>query len=185
MNAEQFVYWLNGYLELSGAQELNVAQVKSVREHLALVLHKVTPPGPVASPPAPAWAGPGRKPGYRGGAGFGGVQCAICSNWTSNEGGVCYKCKSVTVVTLGSGVNLSESLENLVCSPFTPTTPTSGYCDACGKEQHMSELKTISNDSLAGVVICKTCRNQALEGAELKSAESGMPILDVPLVLSC
>ena len=169
MNAEQFVYWLNGYLELSGAQELNAAQVKSVREHLALVLHKVTPPLE------------NLKPTYFGG----GVKCGVCQNWCSNEGGVCNKCKSVTVTTQGSGVDLSESLENLVCSPFTPTTPASGYCDACSKEQHMSELKTISNDSLAGVVICKTCRNQALDGVELKSAESGMPIIDVPLVLSC
>ena len=114
MNAEQFVYWLNGYLELSGAQELSAAQVKSVREHLALVLHKVTPPGPAASPPTPAWQpGPGWKLGHRGEWAFGGVQCGVCSNWTSNEGGVCYKCMSVTVTSNGSGVDLAESNDTL------------------------------------------------------------------------
>lgn len=115
MNAEQFVYWLNGYLELSGAQELSAAQVKSVREHLAFVLHKVTPPGPAGTgPPAPAWQpGPGWKLGHRGEWAFGGVQCGVCSSWTSNEGGVCYKCMSVTVTSNGNGVDLAESNDTL------------------------------------------------------------------------
>ena len=77
MNAEQFVYWLNGYLELSDAQELDSTQVKAVREHLALVLHKVTPPTT-----APTSARPGV---------FGGVQCWVCGNTTYNKDGICYR----------------------------------------------------------------------------------------------
>lgn len=77
MNAEQFVYWLNGYLELSGAQEMSSAQLKCVREHIALVLRKVTPP---LEDPKPAYFG-------------GGVRCGVCQVWCSNEGGVCNDCK--------------------------------------------------------------------------------------------
>ena len=43
MTAEQFTYWLQGYFELSGATTLNEAQVKVIKEHLSLVLKKVTP----------------------------------------------------------------------------------------------------------------------------------------------
>ena len=43
MTTEQFVYWLQGYFELSGAKTLNEEQVKIVKDHIALVLNKVTP----------------------------------------------------------------------------------------------------------------------------------------------
>jgi hypothetical protein len=43
MEPRDFVYWLNGFFELTGAQELNEAQTKMVKEHLALVLTKTTP----------------------------------------------------------------------------------------------------------------------------------------------
>ena len=43
MTAEQFTYWLQGYFELSGATTLNEAQVKILKEHLGLVVKKVTP----------------------------------------------------------------------------------------------------------------------------------------------
>jgi hypothetical protein len=43
MTAEQFIYWLQGYFELSGATTLNEAQVKMLKEHLGLVVKKVTP----------------------------------------------------------------------------------------------------------------------------------------------
>lgn len=42
MNAENFVYWLQGALEL-GATELNSTQVQVIKDHIALVLHKETP----------------------------------------------------------------------------------------------------------------------------------------------
>lgn len=49
MSPESFVYWLNGYFELSGSNSLTDAQVKVVKEHLALALTKVTPA--VVEPP--------------------------------------------------------------------------------------------------------------------------------------
>ena len=129
MNAEQFVYWLNGYLELSGAQELSAAQVKSVREHLALVLHKVTPPL--------------EKPTYFGG----GVKCGVCRHWCSNEGGVCNKCM-LSTTTSGPGNRID---------PFSTPEPA-GLCDGCGKECPHSELNTVISSNLAGVVLCDECR---------------------------
>jgi hypothetical protein len=43
MTAEQLTYWLQGFFELSGATALNEAQVKILKEHLGLVVKKVTP----------------------------------------------------------------------------------------------------------------------------------------------
>jgi len=44
MNERDFVYWLNGHVELNPAQEQPTpAQWKMIKEHLALVMTKVTP----------------------------------------------------------------------------------------------------------------------------------------------
>jgi hypothetical protein len=45
MTPENFVYWLNGYLELAVGDNDDIPSpaVKSIKEHLALVLNKVTP----------------------------------------------------------------------------------------------------------------------------------------------
>jgi hypothetical protein len=210
MNAEQFVYWLNGYLELSGAQELNAAQVKSVREHLALVLHKVTPP--LENP----------KPTYFGG----GVKCEVCQNWCSNEGGVCNRCKLSTTTSgappvippappgrpswaptwLGQKCEICKgacSSEGGACNkckqvtvfsssvyfprnqidPFSSPEPEpTGHCDGCGKERKHSELSAVSTDNLAGVVMCDECR-QPKRPRGLNILEA--PIVDVPCVLTC
>jgi len=53
-----FIYWLNGFFELSGATTLNEQQVKVLKEHMALVMKKVTPstvqpPFPVTIPNIP------------------------------------------------------------------------------------------------------------------------------------
>ena len=40
---EQFCYWLQGVFEVAGPATLNAVQVKTVREHLALVFDKQTP----------------------------------------------------------------------------------------------------------------------------------------------
>lgn len=165
MSAEQFVYWLNGYLELSGAQEMSAAQVKSVREHLALVLHKVTPP--LENP----------KPTYFGG----GVKCEVCQNWCSNEGGVCNKCQQVTVFS--SSVYFPPNR----IDPFSSPEPgPTGHCDGCGKQRKNSELSAVSTDNLAGVVMCGECRqpNTNPATAAVHSAER-WPIVDVPCVLTC
>jgi hypothetical protein len=43
MEARDFVYWMQGALELGQLKELNETQVKIVQDHLNLVLKKVTP----------------------------------------------------------------------------------------------------------------------------------------------
>ena len=43
MNAEQFVYWLQGYLELTHQASITEAQVKIIQDHLNLVFEKKTP----------------------------------------------------------------------------------------------------------------------------------------------
>lgn len=43
MTPEQFVYWLQGFVEISGKKELDETQLKIVQDHLDLVLIKVTP----------------------------------------------------------------------------------------------------------------------------------------------
>lgn len=43
MTPEQFVYWLQGYFELSEAKELTPEQVQIVKDHLKLVFDKKTP----------------------------------------------------------------------------------------------------------------------------------------------
>lgn len=49
MTTEQFAYWMQGFAELTGDTPPTVEQWKSMREHLATVFHKVTPP--VTLPP--------------------------------------------------------------------------------------------------------------------------------------
>ena len=43
MTEKDFMYWLQGFFELSGATSLNEDQVKVLKEHVALVMKKVTP----------------------------------------------------------------------------------------------------------------------------------------------
>lgn len=43
MTPENFVYWLQGMLEISDAKKLNKEQVSIIKDHIALVLNKVTP----------------------------------------------------------------------------------------------------------------------------------------------
>ncbi len=42
MTPEQFCYWLQGVFEVGNIAELNVEQVKIVKQHLGLVLTNVT-----------------------------------------------------------------------------------------------------------------------------------------------
>lgn len=63
MTPRDFVYWLNGLLELGQPETLNKAQIKSIREHLDLVLQKVTPEvgtGSEVKRPSPKEDQPGR-----------------------------------------------------------------------------------------------------------------------------
>jgi len=43
MDAIQFVYWLQGFLEMSDVDKLNTKQTQILKDHIALVLKKVTP----------------------------------------------------------------------------------------------------------------------------------------------
>ncbi len=43
MEAKDFCYWLNGYLEMSETKELSEKQLQILKDHLALVFNKVTP----------------------------------------------------------------------------------------------------------------------------------------------
>lgn len=43
MSPENFAYWLQGFFEIAGTDELTADQVKIVKDHLALVFEKVTP----------------------------------------------------------------------------------------------------------------------------------------------
>lgn len=44
MTPEQFAYWLQGFVELNGGKQPTPAQWKSIKEHIAEVFTKVTPP---------------------------------------------------------------------------------------------------------------------------------------------
>lgn len=44
MNAEQFCYWLQGFVELNGGKGPTPEQWKSICEHIGTVFKKVTPP---------------------------------------------------------------------------------------------------------------------------------------------
>ena len=46
MNEINFAYWLQGFFELSGTTARTEAQVKVIKDHLALVFNKVTPSPP-------------------------------------------------------------------------------------------------------------------------------------------
>jgi hypothetical protein len=43
MDALQFVYWLNGFMELSQPGSIKKDQIETIRDHIKLVLTKVTP----------------------------------------------------------------------------------------------------------------------------------------------
>jgi len=43
MTSEQFVYWLQGHLEISNTKSINEKELIIIRDHLALVFDKKTP----------------------------------------------------------------------------------------------------------------------------------------------
>jgi hypothetical protein len=50
MSPENFVYWLNGFFEISGSKALTEEQVQVLKDHLKLVLTKKTPNITIANP---------------------------------------------------------------------------------------------------------------------------------------
>lgn len=43
MNSENFVYWLQGFLEIQNPENITEIQVQIIKDHIALVLKKETP----------------------------------------------------------------------------------------------------------------------------------------------
>lgn len=43
MTSEQFCYWLQGFMEVTGAQSINQEETLIIRDHLKLVFEKETP----------------------------------------------------------------------------------------------------------------------------------------------
>jgi hypothetical protein len=43
MTPENFVYWLQGFMELGDPSGLDAVQVQTIRDHLELVMEKQTP----------------------------------------------------------------------------------------------------------------------------------------------
>jgi hypothetical protein len=43
MNSRDFTIWLNGFFELTNAEELTKEQVAMIKEHLSLCFNKITP----------------------------------------------------------------------------------------------------------------------------------------------
>jgi len=43
MQAIEFCYWLQGFMEIGDPKTLNEVQVQIIKDHIALVLNKVTP----------------------------------------------------------------------------------------------------------------------------------------------
>ena len=139
MTSEQLVYWLNGFFELSGATTLNEQQVQVIKEHLALVLTKVTPStvgsgtppqqtrGPYTFPvypdPSVPWYKPWEITCVAGDANiplktYSGPHCQICGLVTSEEGGVCKKCHlaaSSQTQTMGTTLPIVNVPTHLSC----------------------------------------------------------------------
>lgn len=46
MTPENFCYWLQGFIEISGLQAISEEQVNVINDHLKLVFQKVTPSKP-------------------------------------------------------------------------------------------------------------------------------------------
>ena len=44
MNDRDFIYWLQGFLEIADPNTLTAKQVQIIKDHLSLVLEKITPP---------------------------------------------------------------------------------------------------------------------------------------------
>jgi hypothetical protein len=64
MTAEQFVYWLQGFMEVANPTTLNESETQVIKDHLKLVFDKQTPDRyPSVSIPFVQPAGPMYEPG--------------------------------------------------------------------------------------------------------------------------
>lgn len=60
MTSEQFVYWLQGFIELNGGKVPTKEQWVLIEEHIKTVFHKVTPPLMPITQPNPYLIQPGQ-----------------------------------------------------------------------------------------------------------------------------
>jgi hypothetical protein len=107
MTTEQFVYWLNGYLEISKATQMGPDEIAEVRKHLALVLTKKTAP---ASTGTLTWPGNSLTiPSYPD-------TTLYCSTNTTNGSTLATTADTkASIPTLPKGIKL----ETLVCATDT------------------------------------------------------------------
>jgi hypothetical protein len=68
MTAEQFTYWLQGFMEINNPEILGVRETQIIKDHLKLVFDKQTPDRPVTPPlaPMPIWQEPHTTTPYTG-----------------------------------------------------------------------------------------------------------------------
>ena len=55
MTPENFVYWLQGMMELSNTKTLDEGQVQIIKDHIALTISKKTPDRTEGAPVSPWW----------------------------------------------------------------------------------------------------------------------------------
>lgn len=59
MTAEQFVYWLQGFMEVANPTQLTETQTRQIKDHLNLVFDKQTPDRTILpTDPYPRWSEP-------------------------------------------------------------------------------------------------------------------------------
>jgi len=100
LSPDNFAFWLQGFFELSGATTLNEQQVQVVKEHLALVMTKTTPSTVQPYIPVPIYPS-NPMPSDKGweitcttnSIYPQGPKCGGCNKTTSEEGGICKKCR--------------------------------------------------------------------------------------------
>jgi hypothetical protein len=59
MTPNDFVYWLQGFMEIANPTKLDAAQTQVIKDHLSLVLNKVTPDRATSGA---VWIGPRPNP---------------------------------------------------------------------------------------------------------------------------
>lgn len=162
MTPENFVYWLQGFLEVSCASEMSEHQLRIVRDHLELVLSKKTPAYqmPTVTVNLPKW----ETTSNTSSAFPQGPKCGTCGAVTSEEGGTCRGCKA-----------------------HASSFPV--ICDACGHQRTSDELASYRATETESVKICRTCRVEANERGDssirVRWSDLYMPYIDVPLFHTC
>lgn len=168
MKENEFVFWLRGFFELSGATTLDKQQVKIIKEHIDLVLTKVTPTSYQSPLTIPSFdvertiKNMGRDAYIREQVRlFPGVICRSCGKTCSEEGGTCKICQqpeSLKAVPAENILNLTTHL----CTECVVICPNSRKT-----EDHIGRT----------CPLCKVyCKN--LEAKDL-------PIINLPTHLTC